>query len=230
MGDEMIGHDYNHVPTPREHVNDSECEPRGNNLQEARTIHRAQRGDAAAFESIYRTHSQRVYSLCRRMLRNPAEAEDLTQDVFLRVFRKIQTFRGESAFSTWLHRMAINVVLMHLRKKKARAALLDQTTRPKEEGVTAGSELGSADLSLAGLIDRVNLERAVEQLPTAHKMVFVLHDIQGYNHHEIAEMMDSSVGTSKGQLHRARRRLRDLLREFVDYFPPVSNRKFAPMS
>jgi len=206
-------------------MDDSECDrSRGSALQEARTIRRAQRGDAAAFESIYRMHSPHVYSLCWYMIKNPAEAEDLTQDVFLRVFRKIQTFRGESAFSTWLHRLTINVVLMHLRKKKVRAATLVETTNADEEGVAAGSEVGRPDASLAGLIDRVNLERAVEQLPTAHKIVFVLHDIQGYGHQEIAEIMDSSVGTSKGQLHRARRRLRDLLREFVDSFPPVSNR------
>jgi RNA polymerase sigma-70 factor (ECF subfamily) len=204
-------------------MEDSECErPRGSDVQEVRTIHRAQQGDAAAFESIYRRHCRRVYSLCLRMIGNPAEAEDLTQDVFLRVFRKIQTFRGESAFSTWLHRLAVNVVLMHLRKKKLTAAALDETTRSDEDGVAAGSEVGGPDMLLTGLIDRVNLKRAVEKLPTAQKIVFVLHDIHGYRHQEIAEIMGSSVGTSKGYLHRARMRLRDLLREFVDSIPPVS--------
>lgn len=218
----MIGHDYNHVPTARERMDGSEYDrPHGSDL-EAVTIHRAQEGDAAAFESIYRMHGRRVYSLCLHMIRNPAEAEDLTQDVFLRVFRKIQTFRGESAFSTWLHRLAVNVVLMHLRKKKARAASLGETTRSEEEGAAAGSEVGAPDLLLAGLIDRVNLKRALEKLPTAHKVVFVLHDIHGYQHQEIAEIMDSSVATSKGRLHRARIRLRDSLREFVDSIPPVS--------
>jgi len=169
------------------------------------------------------------------MIGNRAEAEDLTQDVFLRVFRKIQTFRGESAFSTWLHRLAVNVVLMHLRKKKVTAASLDETptTTSEEEGVAARSEVGGPDVVLAGLIDRVILKRAVEQLPTAQKVVFVLHDIHGYRHQEIAEIMDSSVGTSKGYLHRARMRLRDLLREFVDSIPPVSragNRRGECMS
>ena len=224
----MIGHDYNHVPTLRERIDDSECNrPRARDLQESRTIHKAQDGDAAAFESIYRRHSRRVYSLCFHMIRNPADAEDLTQDVFLRVFRKIQTFRGESAFSTWLHRLAVNVVLMHLRKKKLKVASLDETTTNEEGFAVPGSEVGGPDVFLAGLIDRVSLKRAVEQLPAAHKIVFVLHDIQGYGHQEIAEMMDSTVGTSKGQLHRARRRLRDVLRELVASLPPVSRPGYA---
>jgi len=230
----MIGHNYNHTPRPRQLINDSEREqPRANDLREAKTIHKAKKGDAAAFESIYRRHCRPVFSLCLRMIGNRAEAEDLTQDVFLRVFRKIRTFRGESAFSTWLHRLAINVVLMHLRKTKLKAASLDETMRSEEDCVAVGSEVGSTDVLLTGLIDRVNLNRAVEQLPTAQKVVFVLHDIHGYRHQEIAEIMDSSVGTSKGYLHRARMRLRDLLREFVDSIPPVSragNRRGECMS
>ena len=223
----MISHDYNHVPTLRERINDSKCDSkceraRASGLQAARIIRRAQKGDAAAFESIYRIYSRRVYALCLRMIGNPTEAEDLTQEAFLRVFCRIQTFRGESAFSTWLHRLAINVVLMHLRKKKFTAVSLDETPRLNEEGAAAASEVGGPDVMLAGLIDRVNLKRAVQQLPTAHKMVFVLHDIQGYKHQEIAEIMDSTVGTSKGRLHRARLRLRDLLRELVGSIPPVS--------
>jgi len=230
----MIGHDYNHMP--RQPMDDSGCEqPRANDLREAKTIHKAKKGDAAAFESIYRRHCRPVFSLCLRMIGNRAEAEDLTQDVFLRVFRKIRTFRGESAFSTWLHRLATNVVLMHLRKTKFTEVSLDETSmkRSEEERVAAGSEVGSPNALLTGLIDRVNLNRAVEQLPAAQKVVFVLHDIHGYRHQEIAEIMDSSVGTSKGYLHRARMRLRDLLREFVDSIPPVSrasNRRGECMS
>ncbi len=207
----MIAHDYNRVPTLHDRM-------------DARTIHRAQQGDAEAFESIYREHSRHVYSLCWHMTRNPAEAEDLAQDVFLRVFRKIQMFRGESAFSTWLHRLAINVVLMHLRKEKSKTASLGQTKRFDEGGSTPGCEVGGLDASLAGLPDRVNLKRAVEQLPTAHKIVFVLHDVQGYGHQDIAEMMASTVGASKGQLHRARRRLRDLLRGFAGSLPEARRR------
>src|SRR5256885_15762000 len=195
----MIGHDHNHVHTLRERINDSQCDskcerPRESGLQAARIIRRAQRGDAAAFESIYRIYSRRVYALCLRMIGNPTEAEDLTQEAFLRVFCRIQTFRGESAFSTWLHRLAINVVLMHVRKKKFTAVLVDETPRSNGERAPLGDEVGGPDVMLAGLIDRVNLKRAVEQLPSAHKMGLVLHDIPGCRQHEIAAKMDSTVG------------------------------------
>jgi RNA polymerase sigma-70 factor (ECF subfamily) len=150
------------------------------------------------------------------MVGNPAEAEDLTQEAFLLVFRKIQTFRGESAFPTWLHRLALNVVFMHLRKRKLPGASPETTTKLDDKSHTQRKEIGDRDPSLTGLIDRVNLERAVNQLPETCKMVFVLHDIQGYKHYEIAGIMDSSVATSKVRLHRARLRLRELLREGKD--------------
>jgi RNA polymerase sigma-70 factor (ECF subfamily) len=218
----MIGHDYKYARTLLGFTDDAKCEGlQGNELQEAKTIQQAQQGDPAAFDRIYRLHSRRVYAMCLRMVGNPTEAEDLTQEAFLRVFRKIQTFRGESAFSTWLHRLVLNVVLMQLRKKKLAWASLDEMTEPDEERAVPRREVGRPDLLLTGLIDRVNLERAVEQLSPAQKMVFVLHDMHGYKHHEIAEMMDSSVGTSKGQLHRARTRLRDLLRERLHELPLV---------
>src|SRR5260221_12245580 len=155
----MIGHDYNHVPTAPERMDHSRCEPphRSDLQQEAKTIHKAQKGDAAAFESIYRKHSRHVYALCLRMIGNQAEAEDLTQEAFLRVFRKIQTFRGDSAFSTWLHRLAVNVVLMHLRKKKLPVVLLDATTKSNEDGAPAGCQVGRPAASLAGMVDRVQL-------------------------------------------------------------------------
>jgi RNA polymerase sigma-70 factor (ECF subfamily) len=189
-------------------------------LPEAETIQRAQQGDAAAFERIYQLHNRRVYAMCLRMVGNSHEAEDLTQEAFLRVFCKIQTFRGESAFFTWLHRLVVNVVLMQLRKKKLAWASLDEMAAPDEERAAPSRDVGGHDLLLTGLIARVNLERAVQQLSSAQKIVFVLHDIHGYKHNEIAEMMDSSVGTSKGQLHRARARLRDLLRESL-HEPPL---------
>lgn len=218
----MIRHDYNHVRALLGGSDDSKCELlQGNELQEAKTIRQAQQGDAAAFERIYRLHSQRVYALCLRMVGNPTEAEDLTQEAFLRVFRKIQTFRGESAFSTWLHRLVLNIVLMQLRKKKLAGASLDEMTEPDEERAAPSKEAGGPDLLLTGLIDRVNLERAVEQLSPAHKIVFVLHYIQGYKHHEIAEMMNCSVAASKGHLHRARKRLRGILRTSLHELPLV---------
>ena len=182
-------------------------------LSEAEAIRLAQQGDAAAFERIYRLHSRRVYALCLRMVGNTAEAEDLTQEVFLQLFRKIHTFRGESAFSTWLHRLSVNVVLMRLRKKRLAETSLEEVTEPDEEAGGPRKEIGAADLLLSGSIDRVNLQRAIDRLPPGYKSVFVLHDIQGYEHNEIAELLGCSIGNSKSQLHKARMRLRELLQE-----------------
>ena len=182
-------------------------------LSEAEAIRLAQQGDAAAFERIYRLHSRRVYALCLRMVGNTAEAEDLTQEAFLQLFRKIHTFRGESAFSTWLHRLSVNVVLMRLRKKGLAETSLEEVTEPDEEAGGPRKEIGAADLLLSGSIDRVNLQRAIDRLPPGYKSVFVLHDIQGYEHNEIAELMGCSIGNSKSQLHKARMRLRELLQE-----------------
>ena len=184
-------------------------------LPEAVAIRLAQQGDAAAFERLYRLHSRRVYSLCLRMVGNTAEAEDLTQEAFLQLFRKIATFRGESAFSTWLHRLAVNVVLMKLRKKSGTETSLEEVTEPDEESGGPRRDFGAPDLALTGSIDRLNLQRAVEQLPPGYKAVFVLHDMQGYEHNEIATIMGCSIGNSKSQLHKARMRLRELLHEVL---------------
>jgi RNA polymerase sigma-70 factor, ECF subfamily len=182
-------------------------------MPEAEAIRLAQQGDAGAFERIYRLHNRRVYALCLRMLGNPAEAEDMTQEAFLQLFRKIATFRGESAFSTWLHRLAVNVVLMKLRKKKLAEVPIDDNSDQDEEVSRPRKELGAPDLLLSGSIDRVHLERAIDQLPPGYKQVFVLHDIQGFEHNEIAGLMNCSIGNSKSQLHKARMRLRELLQE-----------------
>jgi len=184
-------------------------------LGEAEAIRRAQQGDAEAFERLYRLHNRRVYALCLRMVGNTAEAEDLTQEAFLQLFRKIGTFRGESAFSTWLHRLAVNVVLMRLRKKTLAATSLEEVTEPDEDVGGPRKDIGGPDLRLSGSVDRVNLERAVEQLPPGYRSVFVLHDVQGYEHNEIAAIMNCSIGNSKSQLHKARMRLRELLQEFA---------------
>jgi RNA polymerase sigma-70 factor (ECF subfamily) len=213
----MIAHDYDRARTLWRRADDSSCDKtQGNEVPVSDTILRAQKGDSSAFERIYQSHCRRIYALCLRMVGNPTEAEDLTQEAFLLVFRKIQTFRGESAFATWLHRLALNVVFMHLRKEKLTGVLLKKTTQPDDKYTVQGKEVGGRDLALTGLLDRFNLERAVNELPETCKMVFVLHDIQGYKHHEIAGIMDSSVGTSKVRLHRARLRLRELLRESRD--------------
>ena len=178
---------------------------------EAEAIERAKQGDAEAFEYLYSLHKRRVYSLCLRMTGNTATAEDLTQEAFLQLFRKIGTFRGESAFSTWLHRMAVNVVLMQLRKKGLPLVPIDETTEGEEEG-TVRKEPGAPDERLAGSIDRLQLQRAVDELPPGYRTIFVLHDVEGYEHNEIAELVGCSIGNSKSQLHKARIKLRELLR------------------
>ena len=178
---------------------------------DALILARAQAGDHAAFAQLYALHKRRVYSLCLRMLSNIAEAEDLTQESFLQLHRKIATFRGDSAFSTWLHRLTINVVLMHLRRKGLNLISLDEALDPSPDSGPARS-FGAPDLRLTGSIDRMTLEKAVEDLPAGYRLIFVLHDIEGYEHNEIASLLDCSIGNSKSQLHKARMKLREALR------------------
>ncbi|MGO8796724.1 MAG: RNA polymerase sigma factor [Candidatus Sulfotelmatobacter sp.] len=180
-------------------------------LSEAETIELAKQGDARAFQALYEKHKRRVYSLCLRMTANTAEAEDLAQEAFLQLYRKIATFRGESAFSTWLHRLSVNVVLMHLRKKSLPVVSLEETTQGTEDD-SQKKDFGADDVALAGSIDRMQLQRAVESLPPGYRTIFVLHDIEGYEHNEIAKIAGCSIGNSKSQLHKARMKLRDLLR------------------
>jgi len=172
---------------------------------------RAQAGDHQAFALVYALHKRRIYSLCLRMVGNVAEAEDLTQEAFLQLHRKIATFRGDSAFSTWLHRLAINVVLMQLRKKGLSLISLDEAMEPTPDEGPSRS-FGAPDLTLTGAIDRLALERAVADLPTGYRLIFILHDVEGFEHNEIAAMLDCSIGNSKSQLHKARLKLRDALR------------------
>lgn len=178
---------------------------------EVETIRLAQGGNATAFEKIYKMHSRRIYGLCFRMTGNPTLAEDLTQDIFLQVFRKIQTFRAESAFSTWLYRLAVNVVLMRRRVKSLNETSLD-ATREREGEPLPRREIGRPDQRLLGVVDRLNLKRALRQLPRGYRQIFLLHDVLGYEHHEIAHALGCSVGNSKSQLHKARMRLRTILK------------------
>jgi RNA polymerase sigma-70 factor (ECF subfamily) len=178
---------------------------------EAQTLARAQAGDHHAFAQLYALHKRRIYSLCLRMVSNVAEAEDLTQEAFLQLHRKISTFRGDSAFSTWLHRLAINVVLMQLRKKGLSLISLDEAMEPAPED-GPGRSFGAPDLTLTGAIDRLALERAVGSLPAGYRLIFILHDVEGFEHNEIATMLDCSIGNSKSQLHKARLKLREALR------------------
>lgn len=166
----------------------------------------AARGEMRAFEGLYERHYRRVYSLCLRMVANVTEAEDLTQEVFIHLFRKLGSFRGESAFTTWLHRLTVNHVLMHFRKRGVR---LEKTT---EEGkVPESARSGNQGRPPVPVIDRIALDKAIAQLPPGYRMAFVLHDIEGYEHEEVANLLGCSVGTSKSQLHKARMRLRELL-------------------
>jgi RNA polymerase sigma-70 factor, ECF subfamily len=182
-------------------------------LRDSEAVRRARDGDATALEYLYRLHCRRVYAICLRLVGNTTEAEDLTQEAFLLLFRKIHTFRGESAFSTWLYRLVVNIVLMHLRKKSLPAVSIEAVPGPDGEPVSSSIDIATPDLFLEGSIDRINLGRCIAQLPVGCRTIFVLHDIQGYAHHEIAEMLGRSEGVSKSQLHRARKRLRELLHE-----------------
>jgi RNA polymerase sigma-70 factor (ECF subfamily) len=181
-------------------------------------IERAQQQDHEAFETIYQLHQRRVYSLCLRMLKNVEQAEDLTQEAFIQVFRRISTYRGESSFTTWLHRVTVNVVLMSLRRKTLAMTSLEALTNPSDD--TSAFEFGFADNRLTGALDRLGLERAIEQLPPGYKIIFILHDIEGYEHNEVADLLGCSIGNSKSQLHKARMRLRQLL---------LRNTSFAPL-
>ncbi|MFN0139162.1 MAG: RNA polymerase sigma factor [Pyrinomonadaceae bacterium] len=168
----------------------------------------ASKGDMVAFEELYKRHHRRVYSICLRMLQNTSEAEDLTQDVFIQLYRKIGSFRGDSAFTTWLHRMTVNQVLMHFRKRTVK---FEKTT---EEGETPDQVVsGTANPERMRIVDKIALDNAIAQLPTGYKNVFLLHDVEGFEHEEVARILGCSVGTSKSQLHKARLKLQKLLKK-----------------
>src|SRR6202162_2870532 len=161
----------------------------------------AQRGDSRAFEQIYRLHSPRVYAVCLRLVRDPMEAEDFTQEVFLQLFRKIHTFRGESAFSSWLYRLTTNLVFMKFRKKKLMMNSLGSCIDTENEGARIEREIAFTDLQLSGMFDRINLRAAIKLLPEGYKAMFLLHDVHGYEHNEIAKIFGCSAGNSKWELH-----------------------------
>lgn len=167
---------------------------------------RASEGDMQAFEELYRRHNRRVYSLCLRMTQNVQEAEDLAQETFIQLFRKAGSFRGDSAFTTWLHRLTVNQVLMHFRKRKARDEKTTEDGEIPEQTVS-----GTEDSAKMPVVDRIALGKAIAQLPPGYRAVFTLHDVEGHEHEEISRMLGCSVGTSKSQLHKARMKLRRLL-------------------
>lgn len=179
-------------------------------MTEAEVVDKAKLGDGLCFAALYAQHKRRVFSLCLRMTGDHSQAEDLTQEVFIQLFRKIALFRGESAFSTWLHRLAVNMVLMHFRKKVLAEVPLDDTLDSQREEQPK-REIATIDNRLHGSIDRIALQRAIVDLPPGSRIIFVLHEIEGYEHNEIAEMLGCSIGNSKSQLHKARMKLRILL-------------------
>jgi len=181
-------------------------------------IQRAQRGDEEAFAALFQLHRRRVYSVCLSMTRDVPEAEDLTQEAFLQVFHKVGTFRGDSAFSSWLHRVAVNTVLMKRRQRKSQP-MLSLDAPVSSHWPSRRHELGKRDPNLSGAIDRISLHRAIQALPAGCKKIFGLHEVQGYQHREIAELLHCTIGNSKSQLHRAKLKMRDLLFSQVEQRP-----------
>jgi RNA polymerase sigma-70 factor (ECF subfamily) len=166
----------------------------------------AAKGNISAFELLYERYHRRTYSLCLRMTNSQTEAEDLTQEVFIQLFRKIGSFRGDSAFSTWLHRLTVNQVLMYFRRRSVKNEKTSESGEMPEQTVS-----GTENPRKMPVLDRIALKNAVAQLPPGYRNVFVLHDVEGYEHEEVARLLGISVGTSKSQLHKARLKLRGLL-------------------
>lgn len=167
---------------------------------EADLVRRARRGDVDAFEDLYRDHVGRIYAVSLRMVADPSLAEELTQEAFIRAWRKLASFRGTSAFGTWLHRLAVNVVLDALRSRRRWRERFSEEL-PAEPPAAPARDTNNA----------LDLERSIALLPPRARTVFVLHDIEGYKHREIAQLLELSVGACKAHLHRARRRLREEL-------------------
>ena len=164
--------------------------------------------DMSGFDEIYAKHYRRVYSICLRMTGNVAEAEDLTQEVFLQLHRKLKSFRGDAAFTTWLHRLTVNHVLMHFRKRRVRSELTTEDGELPDQ-----IDPDSDNPQAMPILDRIALDTAIGKLPPGYRKVFVLHDVEGFEHDEIAGILKCSSGTSKSQLHKARLKLRKLLLE-----------------
>lgn len=196
-------------------------------LSEREVLRLAQQGDPAAFEHLYNLHSPRVYSLCLRMVKNPEQAQDLTQDTFIAVFRGLRNFRGQSAFTTWLHRVARNTVLMCFRKRRIKETSLEEFAERRREDGVPEKEWGAPDPHLEATADRLLLQTAVGKLSGGVRNALLLHDIHGYEHKEIAERLGCASGTSKSQVHKGRMRVRETLKKLLQKGhsagKPVSN-------
>lgn len=184
-----------------------------NSPSQMHLIRCAQAGDSEAFSSLYEAHRRKVYSICLRITGEPSEAEDCTQEAFLQCFLQLSTFRGDSALSTWLHRLTVNVVLMRLRAHRHRPMSVELGPSSEHAGETSLLNLLPVeDQQLTGTIDRIAIGRALGKLPTGYRTVFLLHDVEGLAHSEIARNLGCTIGTSKSQLHQARLQLRHFLR------------------
>jgi RNA polymerase sigma-70 factor (ECF subfamily) len=184
----------------------SQAAPSAARAEDMALVERCRRGDLAAFEELYRAHAGKLFSVACRMVGNPADAEDLLQEIFLSAHRKLDGFRGDSALGTWLYRLATNHCLDHLRSRAARMNQVTDTL-DDEPGQAAGRSLAEQTVT------KMDLERALARLPEGCRAAFVLHDVQGLEHREVAEVLGVAEGTSKSQLHKARQRLRALLLE-----------------
>src|SRR3984957_19291596 len=213
----------NIIPTSAPAASVPAIQYKGRDEAQLNLVRRAQEGDEEAFATLFQQHKNRVYSVCLLMTKDVAEAEDLTQEAFLQVFRSVGSFRGDSAFSTWLYRVAVNTVLMKLRRRKAPPAIsLDEPV--SADSPSLKRDLGQPDLRLSGVVDRIALRRAIEELPEGCRKIFALHEVDGYQQHEIAELLNCSIGNSKSQLHKAKLKMRDLL------FPKRRLRRKAVLS
>ena len=170
----------------------------------------AQQGDEEAFATLFQLHRRWVYSVCLSITKDSPDAEDLTQEVFLQVFHKIRSFRGDSAFSTWLYRLVVNIALMKRRRNKF-PPMLSLDAEVSSDLPSLRHELGNRDPHLSGAIDRISLQRAIRALPRGYRKIFDLHEVLGYQHWEIAELLHCSINTSRSQLHHAKRKMRGLL-------------------
>jgi RNA polymerase sigma-70 factor (ECF subfamily) len=168
---------------------------------------RCRNGDAGAFEELYRAHAGRLFSLTSRMMGSPQDAEDLLQEVFLHAYRKLGSFRGESSLGTWLYRLGMNQCLDHLRGRQVR---MNQATDSLEDDGASEPVTPSPATPIA--VNRIDLERAIGRLPEGCRAAFLLHDVEGFEHHEVAAILGVSEGTSKSQVHKARLKLRAMLR------------------
>jgi RNA polymerase sigma-70 factor (ECF subfamily) len=198
---------------------------KGRDDSQINLVKRAQAGDEQAFATLFQQHKNRVYSVCLLMTKDVAEAEDLTQEAFLQVFRTVGSFRGDAAFSTWLYRVAVNTVLMKLRRRKSPPTVsLDEPVH--SESPSLHRDFGKNDPDLSGVVDRIALRRALQELPEGCRRIFALHEVEGYQHHEIAQLLDCSIGNSKSQLHKAKLKMRSLL------FPKtkIRRRQAKPMA